>query len=50
MTGKDLKDWANTLPDNCIIEMKGYDWEDIDAQKIRAIMRMPPQINELKEA
>jgi hypothetical protein len=42
MTGKVLKQWALTIPDEAIIEVKRYDWEAIDREKIRAIYICQP--------
>lgn len=38
MKGKVLKDWASKLPDDCIVEVKKYSWEDLDPGELRAIM------------
>ena len=50
MDGKSFKEWAATLPDNCVVEYKKYGWEDLDPRDLRAIMNTPVLINELKEA
>lgn len=49
MTGKDLKDWATKLPDECVVEYKKYGWEELDPRELRAVMNAPVPINELKE-
>ena len=43
MTGKELKDWAAEIPDNARIEVKRYDWEDVEPEKIRAIFTCSPK-------
>ncbi len=42
MTGKQLKDWATTLPDEAIIEVHRYSWEKVKAEEIRAMLISSP--------
>jgi len=44
MTGKQLKQWVDKIPDESVIEVKRYDWEPLDAQKIRAIFICQPDV------
>lgn len=44
MTGLQLKAWALTVPDEAVIEVKRYEWEKIDHNKIRAIFICSPPI------
>lgn len=44
MTGKQLKQWAAKIPDEAVIEMKRYDWEAIEHDKIRAIYICKPEM------
>ena len=36
MNGKQLKAWALTIPDEARIEIKQYEWGELDHKKIRA--------------
>jgi len=38
MNGRELKEWAKQLPDDCVLEVKHYNWEDLDPATLRAIM------------
>lgn len=42
MKGKLLKEWASGLPDDCIVEIKKYSWEDLEPGELRAIMTCIP--------
>lgn len=37
MSGRELKEWAKQLSDDCVIEVKHYSWEGLDPTAIRAI-------------
>lgn len=43
MTGKELKEWAAEISDNAGIEVKRYDWEALEPEKIRAIFTCSPK-------
>lgn len=43
MTGAQLKRWANTIADEATIEVKRYDWEKIEPEKLRAIYISMPE-------
>ena len=45
MTGRELREWANTLSDGAVVEVKRYDWEKLEPEKIRAIHICKPQSN-----
>lgn len=49
MKGKDLKEWAKQLPDDCIVEVKKYSWEDLEHGELRAIMNCSPTVTEAIE-
>lgn len=49
MKGKDLKEWAKQLPDDCIVEVKKYSWEDLEHGELRAIMNCSPTVTEATE-
>jgi len=38
MTGKQLKEWANRVPDDAVIEYSHYGWESVDPSKLRAVI------------
>jgi hypothetical protein len=48
MTGKELKEFAANLPDNCLIEYKPrYDsWQLVDRKFLRAVVTPVLKINE----
>lgn len=43
MLAKDLKSWMNTLDDKCVIEIKGYTWDELEVEKIRATYVSHPE-------
>lgn len=45
MTGKQLKEWAATIPDDSVIEIERYGWEAVDHKKIRAMFTSHPQLS-----
>ena len=55
MTGKELKDFANRLPDDCLVEMNGVastweeKWQMLDPTRIRAVFTPQVETNVLKE-
>ncbi len=42
MTGKQLKDWAQTIPDAATIEIHHYSWDSIKPEAIRAVLITSP--------
>ena len=42
MTGKQLKQWAQTLHDDAVIEVHHYSWDPVKPEALRAIWTSSP--------